>query len=37
MLGNIWYYFAYQKLGRVEGRLDSVLLLGKKNPKFVCS
>lgn len=30
MLGNIWYYFGCQKLGRVERRMDSVLPLGKK-------
>lgn len=35
MLGNIWCYLICQNLGRVESRMDSVLLLGKK-PEFVC-
>lgn len=34
MLGSTWCYFTCQKLIRVENEMDSVLLLGKRNPRI---
>lgn len=36
MLGNIRYCLICQKLDRVQSGMDSMLLLGKNTPEFVC-
>lgn len=37
MLGNIWYCFACQKLGRVESRMGLMLLAGEKEQELCVS